>query len=210
KVRLVRAAANRFPLLPSNARLQTRQPPPGTPNYYLSTWRFTNALTIYKFHVDWTHVTLSTFTGPDIPISPTAWPNATVPNAPSLGGNSLDVLQIRAMMQNQYSNISGAESLWATHTVRRANTTGFAAPRWYQVDVTSGFVAPNIPQAATWDPDGANVMHRFMPSAAVNRQGDLALGYSTSSSTTKPAIKYAGRLAGDPLNRSTQTGQSLT
>jgi len=41
-----------FTVLPSNARLQSGTPPPGTPNYYLSTWEFLNALTIYKFHVD--------------------------------------------------------------------------------------------------------------------------------------------------------------
>src|SRR5262249_23731215 len=70
-------------------------------------------------------------------------------------------------------------------------------------------VNPVIPQATTWDPDAANVMHRFMPSLAVNRQGDMALGYSTSSATTKPAIKYAGRLAGDPVNTFSQTEQTL-
>lgn len=194
-----------FSLLPSNARLQTGTPPAGTPNYFLSTWQFLNALTVYKFHADWDKISLSTFTGPDIPLTGSSWPNAAVPNAPSLGGNSLDVLQIRAMMQNQYSNIGGVESLWATHTVRRANTTGFAAPRWYQVNVTGGSVASPTLQAATWDPDAANVMHRFMPSLAVNRNGDMALGYSTSNSTTKPAVKYAGRLAGDPLNTFSQT-----
>lgn len=198
-----------FTVLPANARLQTGTPPPGTPNYFVSTWDFLNALTVYKFHVDWNSITLSTLTGPDTPLAATSWPNAAVANAPSLGGNLLDVLQIRAMMQNQYTNIGGAESLWTTHTVRRGSTTGFAAPRWYQVDVTGGTVAPNIPQAVTWDPDGADVMHRFMPSLAVDRQGDMALGYSTSSSTTKPAIKYAGRLATDPVNTFSQTEQLL-
>lgn len=203
------APAADFALLPSNARLQTGTPPPGTPNYFLSTWEFTNALTIYKFHVDWDHISLSTFTGPDIPIAPTSWPNASVPNAPSQGGNSLDVLQIRAMMQNQYTNMGGVESLWATHTVRRGNTTGFAAPRFYQVPVTGGTVGPTVTQAATFDPDGTNVIHRFMPSVAVDRAGDMALGYSTSSSTTKPAIKYAGRLATDPINTFSQSEQVL-
>ena len=200
---------NEFTLLPSNARLQTGTPPPGTPNYFVSTWEFLNALTVYKFHVDWNNLFASTFTGPDAPLAATSWPNAAVPNAPSQGGNALDVLQIRAMMQNQYSNLGGVESLWVPHTVRRGNTTGFAAPRWYQVDVTGGTVAANLPQAATWDPDGANVIYRFMPSLAVDRAGDLALGYSTSSSTTKPAIKYAGRLAGDPVNTFSQTEQVL-
>jgi hypothetical protein len=194
-----------FTILPSNARLQAGTPPPGTPNYFVSTWEFLNALTVYKFHVDWAHISLSTFTGPDTPLAATSWPNATVPNAPSLGGNTLDVLQIRAMVQNQYSNVGGVESLWTTHTVRRANTSGFAAPRWYQVNVTGGTVNANLPQAATWDPDNANVIYRFMPSLAVDRAGDMALGYSTSNSTTKPAIAYAGRLAGDPVNTFSQT-----
>ncbi len=203
------APASDFALLPSNARLQTGTPPPGTPNYFVSTWQFLNALSVYKFHVDWTHVSASTFTGPDTPLAATSWPNASVPNAPSQGGNSLDVLQIRGMMQNQYTNFGGVESLWATHTVRRGNTSGFAAPRWYQVDVTGGTVAANLPQATTWDPDGANVIYRFVPSLAIDRAGDMALGYSTSSSTTEPAIKYAGRLAGDPVNTFSQTEQLL-
>ncbi|HEY2295068.1 MAG TPA: carboxypeptidase regulatory-like domain-containing protein [Thermoanaerobaculia bacterium] len=196
-----------FTLLPSNARLQTGTPPPGTPNYFVSTWDFLNALTVYKLHVDWAHLLASTFTGPDTPLAATSWPNAAVANAPSLGGNTLDVLQIRAMMQSQYTNMGGVESLWTTHTVRRANTSGFAASRWYQVDVTGGTVAANLPQATTWDPDGANVLHRFIPSLALDRAGDMALVYSTSSSTTKPAIMYAGRLAGDPVNTFSQTEQ---
>jgi hypothetical protein len=198
-----------FTILPSNARLQTGTPPPGSPNYYLSTWEFTNAVTVYKFHVDWNNPAASTFTGPDIPVAATSWPNASVPNAPSQGGNNLDVLQIRAMMQNQYTNMGGAESLWATHTVRRGDATGFAAPRYYQVPVTGGTVGPNITQAATFDPDGANTIYRFMPSLAIDRAGNMALGYSTSSATTKPAIKYAGRLATDPINTFSQTEQLL-
>jgi hypothetical protein len=208
------APAADFTLLPSNARLQTGTPPAGTPNYFVSTWQFLNAVGVYRFHVDWDRVTLSTLTGPSLSIASTSWPNAGVPNAPSqkadgTAGNLLDVLQIRAMMQNQYTNINGAESLWDTHTVRRLNTTGFAAPRWYQVDVTGGTLAATLPQATTWDPDGANVIFRFMPSLAVDRAGNMALGYSTSNSTSKPAMKYAGRLADDPINTFSQTEQLL-
>ena len=198
-----------FTILPSNARLQTGTPPPGTPNYFLSTWRFTNALTVYKFKVDWEHTANSTFTGPDIPGTGSSWPNASVPNAPSLGGNALETLPVRAMMQNQYTNMGGVESLWAIHTVRRGDTSGFAAPRFYQLQVTGGVVAALATQAATFDPDGANVIHRFAPSLAVDRAGNMAFGYSTSSSTTKPAIKYAGRLSTDPAGTFSQTEQTL-
>ena len=74
---------------------------------------------VYKFHVDWDKVSTSTFTGPGRPARADRWPNATSPNA-STPATRLDVLAIRAMAQNQYSNIGGAESLWVTHTVRAA------------------------------------------------------------------------------------------
>ncbi len=206
-----------FAVMPSNARLQTGTPPPGRPNLFISSWQFLNALNIYKFHVDWNSISLSTFTGPDTPstlptATPPSWPNAAVANAAQPGtATLLDVLQIRAMVQNQYTNFSGTESLWIPHTVRRGNTTGFAAPRWYQVDVTGGAVNLAIPQATTWDPDGANVINRFMPSLALDRAGNMAMGYSTSNGTAPnfPSIKYAGRLAADPINTFTQTEQTF-
>src|SRR6185436_12550650 len=98
---------------------------------------------------------------------------------------------------------------WVPHTVRRNNNGGFAAPRWYQVNVTGGTVAANLPQATTWDPDGGQVMHRWMPSLAVDRAGNLAMGYSTSNLSTFPSIKYAGRLATDPVNTFSYTEQTL-
>jgi Carboxypeptidase regulatory-like domain len=199
-----------FTVIPSNARVQTGTPPPGRPNYFVSTGSFLNALSVYKFAVNWDSVTLSTFTGPETPIAGTSWPDAGVPNAPQQGtGQMIDTLSIRAMVQNTYTNIGGVESLWVPHTVRRANTSGFAAPRWYQVTVTGGTINGTIPQAATWDPDAANVMHRFMPSLAVDRAGNLAMGYSTSSSTSFPSIKYAGRLSTDPPGTFGQTEQTM-
>jgi hypothetical protein len=199
-----------FAVMPSNARLQTGTPPPGRPNLFVSSWQFTNALTVYKFHVDWNSISQSTFTGPDTPIAATSWPNAAVANAAQPGtATLLDVLQIRAMVQNQYTNFGGTESLWLPHTVRRGNTSGFAAPRWYQVNVTGGTVAGAIPQATTWDPDGANVINRFMPSLALDRAGNMAMGYSTSSGTAFPSIAYAGRLAADPVNTFSQTEQTF-
>ena len=199
-----------FTVVPSNARLQTGTPPPGRPNLFISTWNFLNGVSVYKFKVDWDSISLSTFTGPDVPLAGTSWPNAAVGNAPQPGtATLLDVLQIRAMVQNQYTNFGGVESLWVPHTVRRANTTGFATPRWYEVNVTGGAVAATLPQAATWDPDGANVTHRFMPSLAVDRAGNMLMAYSASSATTFPSILYAGRLASDPVNTFSQTEQSL-
>ncbi len=199
-----------FTVVPSNARLQTGTPPPGRPNLFTSTWNYLNAVSVYKFAVNWTSIGLSTLTGPDVPLAGTSWPDAGPANVPQSGtAQLLDALPLRAMVQNQYTNLGGTESLWIPHTVRRANNTGFAAPRWYEVNVTGGTVAASIPQAATWDPDAANVTHRFMPSLAVDRARNMALAYSTSSGTTFPSIKYAGRLATDPVNTFSQTEQTL-
>ena len=202
------APAADFTLLPANARLQTGTPPAGAPEYFVSTLQFLNGLSVYKLHVDWDKVSTSTFTGPDTQLAPTCWPNARRPNA-STPANAADVLAIRAMAQAQYSNIGGAESLWVAHTVRRgggppascgASNTNNASVRWYQANVTGGTVAANVVQGKTFDPEGANTFFRFMPSLAVDRMGDMAVGYTKSNSTTNPQIKYAGRLAGDPVN----------
>ena len=48
-----------------------------------------------------------------------------------------------------------------------------------------------------------------MPSVAVDRVGDMAIGYSASSVTLFPAIRYAGRLSTDALNSLLQTETSL-
>src|SRR4029450_6377603 len=119
QVVLFDAPTNDFTLLPSNARLQAGTPPFGTPNLFLSTWRFANGLSLYKLHVDWANTAASTFTGPDIFPTGSSFPVTGPGMAPSQAGSNLDVLGNRAMVQNQYSNIGGVESLWVSHTVRR-------------------------------------------------------------------------------------------
>ena len=68
--------------------------------------------------------------------------------------------------------------------------------RWYQLPVTGGTVGSAL-QASTWNPTTTN---RFMPSLAVNRLGDMAIGYSVSNTSVLPGMRYAGRLAGDAAN----------
>src|SRR5205085_8107418 len=58
------APSAEFTILPANARLQTGTPPAGSPNYYAVVWQFLNAISVYKFHVDWNSISLSTLTGP--------------------------------------------------------------------------------------------------------------------------------------------------
>src|SRR5437660_3893078 len=111
-------------------------------------------------------------------------------------------------MQNQYTHIRGVESLWTSHTVGASGATSAqSAVRYYQVKVTGGTVEANATQAFTYSPDVT--VFRFMPSVAIDNAGDMAIGYSATNATLNPAIRYAGRLAGDPVNSITQTEQSL-
>jgi hypothetical protein len=193
-----------FSMLPSNARVQTGTPPAGSPNYISSVWGWPNRVRIWKFQVDWSNTANSTFTGPTDSNLAAAW--AEPPEVvPSKSGNNLDTLGPRLMMQNQYTNIGGVESLWNAHTVQ-GSSTAQSAVRYYQVKVTGGNVEAGATQGATWNPDSSN---RFIPSVAVDRVGDMAIGYSVSSSSLFPALRYAGRLALDPLNVLGQTESSL-
>jgi uncharacterized repeat protein (TIGR01451 family) len=199
------APTSEFTLMPSNARLQTGTPPAGAPNYFSTIWLYSNAISFYKFHVDWDSISLSTFTGPFISLAPASW-SSPPDKVSAKDGADIDTLAIRLMMQNQYSNIAGVESLWNSHTVE-GGAVGTAAPRYYQVVVTGDNIAANTTQAATHTPD--TTVDRFMPSLAVNREGDMAIGYSAASSTLFPAIRYAGRLFSDAVNTLPQTESSL-
>ena len=209
--------ATDFTLLPANARLQTGTPPTGRPEFFISTEQFLNALSIYKFQVNWANPAASTFTGPTAQQVPNCYSNSFPVNA-STPANAADTLGWRAMAQAQYSLVGSAESIWVDHTVNRGVTTGLncgknnndnATVRWYQANVTGGIVASSVVQGATYDPENANTYYRFVPSLAVDRLGDLAIGYSKSNATTNPVIAYAGRLAGDPTNTLAQTEQTL-
>jgi hypothetical protein len=78
-------------------------------------------------------------------------------------------------------------------------------PQWAQLNVTGGVIATTPVQQQIYAPDAT--LYRWMGSLAVDNQGNMALGYSTSNGTAPnfPSIAYSGRLAGDPLNTLPQT-----
>ncbi|MCA9958792.1 MAG: hypothetical protein KC443_07155, partial [Anaerolineales bacterium] len=156
-------------LLPSNMR--GALPPAGSPNY-MATMSPPNLLQIWELHVDWGTPANSTFTGPvDVPVADFV----TAQSVPQLGTNTLlDSLSFRPMMQLQYRNLDGVESLWLNHTVAAGD--GIGGVRWYEVQDPGG--TPTLVQQSTYQPD-AN--HRWMGSLAVDQDGNMAVGFSASS-----------------------------
>ena len=162
-------------------------------------------LDLFRFHVDWADPTRSTYSGPTaLAVSPfdsvfpcTDADGDGVPRncIPEKDGPGLDSISDRVMYRLAYRNIGGHETLLANHTVDVNDTEGHAGIRWYELRQTSSS-SWSIFQQGTFAPDAK---HRWMGSIAMDKAGDIAVGYSTSSATTYPSIAYAGRLATDSL-----------
>jgi subtilisin-like proprotein convertase family protein len=190
-------------------------PPPGRDEYYLAIDSPASAgvtltqVHAYRFHVDFATPANSTFgTGaghlPNANITVNGFVDAftsTFNIVPQPGGaTSLSTLGDRLMTPVTYQNRAGTESLWASHTVNNnQGGTGPTAIRWYQFNVTGGGIPATAAQQQTFN-NGADGLFRMMPSLSLDAQGNMAVGYTASSTTNEPSIRYAGRLAGDPPN----------
>jgi hypothetical protein len=111
----------------------------------------------------------------------------------------LDTLGDKIMTPVVYQNRNGTESLWADQTTLLDYPNGPSAISWYQFDVTGGTFPATPVQQQEWT-NGNDGLWRFMPSIAVDQNGNAAIAYATSSSSIHPGIRYAGRLETDPPN----------
>jgi hypothetical protein len=67
--------------------------------------------------------------------------------------------------------------------------------RWYELRRTpSGSGSFSVFQQSTYSPDST---FRWMGSMAMDKTGDIAVGYSASSSSVFPSIRYTGRVPTD-------------
>jgi hypothetical protein len=175
-------------VLPSDLDGST-PPAAGTPNFMLNFG--TNSLNLWKFHVDWTTPANTSLTGPtNIPVG--AFSQACSGGAciPQPGTNQkLDSLADRLMYRLAYRKFSDHEALLANHSV--GSPSGV---RWYELRNVSS--APTVFQQGTYAPDSS---YRWMGSIAMDQSGNIALGYSVSSGTLNPSIRYTGRVPTDAL-----------
>src|SRR5439155_1107195 len=191
------------PFLPADLDGPTL-PPTGAPNTFVGfPGQATNPnYTTYHFHVDFVTPANSTFTTFANPPSagftalcPTS--RACVPQSGVTSSNYLDGIGDRLMFRLAYRNFGNHESVVGTYSV---SSGGVAGLRWFELrNVTSGPVT--VYQQSTYQPD---TTWRWMGSAAMDGQGNLAIGFSASSSSIHPQLRYAGRLATDPTNTSSQ------
>jgi hypothetical protein len=185
-----------FSFLPSDLNGSTA-PPSGEPDFYLEL-ATTTSLDLFKFHVNFTNPSLSIFTGPKaitVPSFTEACP-ATGTCIPQKGtGTKLDSLGDRLMFRLAYRNFTGTgahEALVVAHSVQTASAA--SGVRWYEI--RSPNATPTVFQRGTITSSSNSL---WMPSIGMDKVGDIAVGFSESSSAIHPAIAYTGRVPADAL-----------
>jgi hypothetical protein len=201
---------NRAGMLPADWDGST-QPPAGAPNYLIRPldpnlgWPAPGGLELWQFHVDWTTTSNSTLIQTTT-LAPGAFDtrlcNLNQNCIPQPGtAQGLDPLAYGYLMYRLvYRNFGDHETMLLNQTVDVGDVANHAGIRWYELRKVIG-AGWSIYQQSTYAPDAS---HRWVGSLAMDRDGNMALGYSTSSSSVFPSIRYAGRQAGDPLNRLSQ------
>jgi len=192
-------------LLPSNLMGDTL-PPSGAPNYFMSVdmnWSGSDDIMhIWEFHVDWDTTSNTTFNlVKEITVDPFDWNISEVPQPHTNQG--LDALADRLMMHLWYRNYGDHESLVVNHTVDMGND--HAGIRWYEFwggNVDTTLADAVIHQQGDYAPDA---VHRWMGSVAMDRVGNMAMGFSVSNATNVyPGIRYTGRHYDDPAGQMPQ------
>ena len=196
-------------LLPADLDGNT-QPPAGSPGYFIrhrddevhnAPGTAQDFLEIWKFKVDFTTPANSTFTGPfNIAVAEfdSSLCGLSSFNCFPQPGTSvtLDPLREVVMWRAQYRNFGDHEALVGNFVtdVNGANRGGI---RWFEL-------RKDVSAATNWGlfQEGTfaqgSVDNRWMGSIAMDRGGNMALGYSISSSSTNPGIRYTGRLDTTP------------
>lgn len=182
-------------------------PPAGTPNYFVSESQINWGFEVRTFLTS-SNCSVGTFNAAPVLVSQTAYNDAFL-SAPSIvpqpsTTTKLDSLGDRLMQKVPYRKIGSSESLWVVHSVM-TSPTSTVRPQWSQIDVSGGTIKTTPVQEQIYAPD--ITLYRWMGSLSADKDGNMALGYSTSNGTAPnyPSIAYSGRLASDPFNQLPQT-----
>ncbi|STY29849.1 Uncharacterised protein [Legionella wadsworthii] len=184
-------------------------PPPGSPNYFIGLLKENGVtsmdhLAVWKFYVNWSNPLLSRFFGP-LPLKVAPFnPKICEPSDGNAEGDcamqpgttaKLDVISDRPMYRLAYRNFGLHQSFVLNHNVQVGNQV--PATRWYEIRINL-LGRMSVHQQGTYMPyDGIG---RWMGSIAMDKQGNIALGYSASSPFLFPSIRYTGRNFFDPRN----------
>jgi hypothetical protein len=186
-VQLSTAYGGALPADPDGASLIA----PGAPNYIVAYDNNYQQLDLWRFTPNFTAGTATIDAAPiAIPVAAFT-PMGSVPQSGTT--LKLDSLSDRLMYRLAYRYRAGVESLIVSHAVS-AGSSGQGAVRWYEIQNPNS-ATPVLAQQGTYAPDAS--LWRWMSTGAIDGAGNMAFGYSTSSSTAFPSLAVATRSAGD-------------
>jgi hypothetical protein len=168
-----------------------------------------DALNIWDLTVKWNSAASSTLTlktqlptaafdsiFPCAPTSRDCLPQPGITNP----AQYLDILSYRQRptFRLAFRNFKTYETMVTNQSVEALPAV--AGVRWYEIRRVGGTYS--LYQQGTYAPNDG--VHRWMGSIAMDKNGDMGLGYSVVNGTNVyPGIRYTGRLAGDPLGQMT-------
>jgi hypothetical protein len=205
-------------------------PPSGAPNIMIAAGGMQlkkvfedDVLLAWQFHVDWKNPSKTTVTGPEkIAVAPYHYLcDGQLTNCVPQPGieRRLDAQGDKIMQRLVYRKIDSGggsgrgrtreprESIVAVHSVN--SSAGGGGVRWYefQIDGDKGKSDKGdkarrltLRQQGTYAPDG---LYRWMASPAIDRFGNIAIGYSFGGGEHFAGQRFAARLADDPPGQMT-------
>jgi hypothetical protein len=193
----------------NNADLDGKQlPPPGAPNIMMATGGTQlrgvmedDGIYAWNFSVNWDDPSRTRVEGPvKIPVAPYRYLcDGQLTNCVPQPGTDrrLDAQGDKIMARLVYRRIGDRESVVAVHSVN--TSAGAGGVRWYELRVGSGR-ALTLHQQGTYAPDG---FYRWMASPAIDRAGNIAIGYSFGGIPHFAGQRFAARMSADPLGQLT-------
>jgi hypothetical protein len=183
-------------------------PPPGSPNVMMAAGGTQlknvfedDGIFAWKFHVDWENPVNTKITGPQkIAVAPYHYLcGGQLTNCVPQPGvdRRLDAQGDKIMARLVYRKIGARESLVAVHSVN--TSAGGGGVRWYEFRIGKGR-SLRLHQQGTYAPDG---FYRWMASPAIDRFGNIGVGYSFGGTPNFAGQRFAARRANDPLGKLT-------
>lgn len=183
-------------------------PPAGAPNIMMAAGGRQlddifedNVVLAWQFHVDWKDPSKTKLVGPQkIPVAPYHYLcNGQLSSCVPQPGTErrLDAQGDKIMARLVYRRVNGHESVVAVHSVN--TTAGAGGVRWYEFRVNEDR-SLSLYQQGTYAPDG---FYRWMGSPAMDRLGNIGIGYSFGGTPNFAGQRFAARLASDPPGKLT-------
>ena len=184
-------------------------PPTGAPGIFMrhrdgdyhDNGTLPDVLEMFEFHVDWNTPANSTFTGPfsievsefDTNLGGTNFDDLSV-TQPS--GTNLFPLKQPLMWRVQHRTIDGKQYI-VGNMVTDVDGNDLHGVRWFQLERLASTITEGWTLADEGTYSLGDNVNRWMASTAMDGDGNIAIGYNVSNTSTYPGMRYAGRLTTD-------------